>query len=54
VFADGHAKYLTWGQTWRRIGDDVQKGGHTVTPTMWRQNFSGWNDRCNYQEGQNR
>jgi prepilin-type N-terminal cleavage/methylation domain-containing protein/prepilin-type processing-associated H-X9-DG protein len=54
VFADGHAKYMTWGQTWRRIGDDVQKGGQTVTPTMWRQNFSGWNDRCNYQEGQNR
>jgi prepilin-type N-terminal cleavage/methylation domain-containing protein/prepilin-type processing-associated H-X9-DG protein len=48
VFLDGHAKYLQWAATWRRIGPDVQKGGRTVTPTMWRQDFGGWDDRCNY------
>lgn len=47
-FLDGHAKFLQWAATWRRIGPDVVKGGHTVTPTMWRQNFSGWDDRCNF------
>jgi len=48
VFMDGHVKSLTWSETWTRIGPDVVKNGVTVTPTMWRQNFSGWDDRCNY------
>jgi prepilin-type N-terminal cleavage/methylation domain-containing protein/prepilin-type processing-associated H-X9-DG protein len=54
IFADGHAKALPWAQTWKRIGPDTTSGGQTVTPTMWRQNFSGWADRCNWREGQNR
>ena len=55
VFADGHAKALSWGTTWKAIGPDVtDSGGATVSPTMWRQNFVGTNDRCDYQIGQNR
>jgi len=58
VFADGHAKALTWGATWRRIGPDVRTadGSKTVMPTMWRQNFkqveagASLNDRCGYTE----
>lgn len=46
VFADGHAKHMKWGQTWARIAPDIVQNGVTITPTMWRQNFSGWNDRC--------
>ncbi len=52
VFADGHAKALPWGATWKRIAPDVKTGdgSKTVTPTMWRQNFNGTegaaNDRC--------
>jgi len=53
-FADGHAKSFAWSATWKRVGEDTVKAGHTVTPTMWRQNFSGWDDQCNYQEGQDR
>ncbi len=49
VFIDGHAKYMTWAATWTRLGPDVNKGGRMVTPTMWRLDFSGWDDRCNYQ-----
>lgn len=49
VFADGHAKAMTWSQTWRRIAPNTQdSAGDTVTPTMWRQNFKGWNDVCNF------
>jgi prepilin-type N-terminal cleavage/methylation domain-containing protein/prepilin-type processing-associated H-X9-DG protein len=56
VFADGHAKSLPWAATWNRIGPDVKTadGAKTVTPTMWRQNFSkvrgdaSWGDRCGY------
>mgnify|MGYP000853726374 CR=1 FL=1 len=55
VFADGHAKAMTWGATWKAIGPNVtDQGGATVTPTMWRQNFNGWDDRCDYMEGQDR
>ncbi|GAB4452247.1 MAG: hypothetical protein OHK0029_02780 [Armatimonadaceae bacterium] len=55
VFADGHAKAMTWGSTWRPIGPPTRdSGGNDVSPTMWRQNFSGWNDRCDYLEGQDR
>ncbi|CEK18102.1 prepilin-type N-terminal cleavage/methylation domain-containing protein [Chthonomonas calidirosea] len=54
VFADGHAKALTWSATWQPIGPDVNVNGTMLTPTMWRQNFSGWQDQCNYQAGQNR
>jgi prepilin-type N-terminal cleavage/methylation domain-containing protein/prepilin-type processing-associated H-X9-DG protein len=42
VFADGHAKSLTWSQTWQRIGPNVTpswSGATPLTPTMWRQNF---------------
>lgn len=54
VFADGHAKALPWGATWQRIGPDVKtaNGSKTVTPTMWRQSFSGTDlsagDRCGF------
>jgi prepilin-type N-terminal cleavage/methylation domain-containing protein/prepilin-type processing-associated H-X9-DG protein len=49
IFADGHAKAFAWGQTWRRIGANTRdSGGNNVTPTMWRQNFSGWADRCRF------
>ena len=48
VFADGHAKAQTWSGTWRRIAPDVVQNGKTLTPTMWRQNFGGWNDLCGY------
>jgi prepilin-type N-terminal cleavage/methylation domain-containing protein/prepilin-type processing-associated H-X9-DG protein len=48
VFADGHAKAMTWGSTWKRLGPDVAHDGTTVTPTMWRQSFKGWNDQCKY------
>ena len=51
-FADGHAKSMNWRQTWKRVDQDTTKAGHTVTPTMWRQVFSGWDDRCNYKEGE--
>ncbi|RYG22024.1 prepilin-type N-terminal cleavage/methylation domain-containing protein [bacterium] len=51
-FGDGHAKSFNWRQTWKRVGPDQQKGGKTVTPTMWRQNFSGYDDFCNYREGE--
>jgi len=54
IFADGHAKGLQWGATWRRTGPDVVQNGVTLTPTMWRTSFSGWNDACGYREGQNR
>jgi len=40
VFADGHAKAMTWGATWQRVGPD--KGtpfGDTLTPTYWKQNY---------------
>ena len=53
-FADGHAKSFPWSATWKSIGDDVVKAGHTVSPNMWRQTFSGWDDQCNYQDGQDR
>ncbi|MES2465136.1 MAG: DUF1559 domain-containing protein [Armatimonadota bacterium] len=40
VFADGHAKAMTWGATWQRIGPDkATPFGDTLTPTYWRQNF---------------
>ena len=40
VFADGHAKAMTWGATWQRVGTDKQTPfGFTSTPTYWRQNF---------------
>ncbi|MES2465137.1 MAG: prepilin-type N-terminal cleavage/methylation domain-containing protein [Armatimonadota bacterium] len=56
VFADGHAKAMAWGATWQRLGPDVQTqdGSKMVTPTMWRQLFSGsagaafYADRCGY------
>ena len=48
VFADGHAKAMTWGATWKRIGENVTARDKTVMPTMWRQNFSGAVDRCAY------
>ena len=48
VFADGHAKGMTFGGTWGRIGPDVTSGSNPVTPTVWRQNFGGWNDVCKY------
>jgi prepilin-type N-terminal cleavage/methylation domain-containing protein/prepilin-type processing-associated H-X9-DG protein len=56
VFADGHAKAMTWGATWQRLGPDVttQDGSKVVTPTMWRQLFTGtagpafYTDRCGY------
>lgn len=48
VFADGHAKATSWSGTWRRIAPDVVQNGATLTPTMWRQTFSGWNDLCGY------
>ncbi len=54
AFADGHAKAFSWSGTWKRVADDTTKAGVPVTPTMWRQNFVGWDDRCNYQEGQDR
>jgi len=57
VFADGHAKSLTWKETWNRIGPDTQTASthKTVTPTMWRQNFRGISaqsvdDTCHYNE----
>lgn len=57
VFADGHAKALTWGATWKRIGDNTKTAdGTTVMPTMWRQNFSGTGDSardlCAYTDAQ--
>jgi prepilin-type N-terminal cleavage/methylation domain-containing protein/prepilin-type processing-associated H-X9-DG protein len=40
VFADGHAKAMTWGATWQRVGPDKRTVfGETVTPTYWKQNF---------------
>lgn len=54
VFADGHAKAMAWGATWKRIGPDTQTadGSKTVTPTMWRQYFAGSDqsagDRCGF------
>jgi prepilin-type processing-associated H-X9-DG protein len=40
VFADGHAKSMTWGATWQRTGPDKMTAfGFSVTPTYWRQNF---------------
>ena len=55
VFADGHAKSLTFAATWKRLGADVTPswGGTPLTPTMWRQNFkssdgSSGVDSCNY------
>ena len=54
-FADGHAKNMAWRQTWRRLGADVQdSAGQTVTPTPWRQTFSGVADVCAYREGDGR
>jgi len=55
VFADGHAKAVTWAATWKAVGPLTKDSlGQSVSPTMWRQNFSGWGDRCLYQDGQNR
>lgn len=54
VFADGHAKTMPWAATWQPIGPDQNINGTMLTPTMWRQNFNGWQDQCNYQAGQNR
>jgi prepilin-type N-terminal cleavage/methylation domain-containing protein/prepilin-type processing-associated H-X9-DG protein len=55
VFADGHAKAYTWGATWKPIGEKTKdSSGADVSPTMWRQNFSGWADRCAYVDGQDR
>jgi prepilin-type N-terminal cleavage/methylation domain-containing protein/prepilin-type processing-associated H-X9-DG protein len=54
AFSDGHAKSFAWSATWKKIGDDVDKAGHMVSPNYWRQIFSGWDDQCNYQEGQDR
>jgi prepilin-type processing-associated H-X9-DG protein len=55
VFADGHAKSLTFGATWKRLGADVTPswGGTPLTPTMWRQNFQSNDggsgvDNCKY------
>lgn len=54
VFADGHAKAITWGSTWKRIAPDTKTadGSKTVSPTMWRQFFAGTEDsagdRCGY------
>ena len=48
MFADGHAKAEPWGETWKPIGPAQQQGSLTVYPTMWRQNFSGWQDQCTY------
>jgi len=53
-FSDGHAKTINWRQTWKRTDVDTVKAGKTVTPNLWRQNFSGWDDRCNYREGDGR
>lgn len=42
VFADGHAKAMTWDSTWKRIGPDVTgtaTQGNALTPTVWRQIF---------------
>jgi prepilin-type N-terminal cleavage/methylation domain-containing protein/prepilin-type processing-associated H-X9-DG protein len=55
IFADGHAKSMTWGATWKSIGTNTKDANaKDVTPTMWRQNFSGWGDRCIWTEGQDR
>lgn len=51
IFADGHAKSLTWSSVWTRVGPDTMSGGNTVTPTLMRQNFAGWNDNCNFKAG---
>jgi prepilin-type N-terminal cleavage/methylation domain-containing protein/prepilin-type processing-associated H-X9-DG protein len=48
IFADGHAKALAYGATWARLGPDVTTNVGQLTPTMWRQNFSGVDDRCRY------
>ncbi len=54
-FADTHAANLAWRQTWKRLGPDVtDAGGNTVTPTRWRQNFSGTADLCRFREGDGR
>lgn len=56
VFADGHAKSMTWASTWQRLGPNVTPSwaaATPVTPTMWRQNFvsndgASGVDHCNY------
>ena len=54
-YADGHAKNMAWGATWKRLGTDtVDSAGKTVTPTSWRQNFSGAPEVCAYREGDGR
>lgn len=54
-YADTHAGSLAWRQTWKRLGPDVtDQAGKVVTPTRWRQNFSGTADVCGYREGDGR
>ena len=49
AFGDGHAKSLAWPPTWQRLGPDVKdRSGNVVTPTPWRQEFSGAPDACKY------
>jgi len=56
VFADGHAKSLTWSATWQRLNPDVTPNwpaATPLTPTMWRQNFQSDDggsgvDNCHY------
>ena len=54
-FADGHAKSIPFGGTWKRLGPDVSVKGVMVTPTMWRQRFNSpdWmREDCAYREGE--
>ena len=49
AFGDGHAKSLSWMQTWQRLGPDTKdSAGNVVTPTPWRQSFVGAPDACKY------
>ena len=49
VFADGHAKNLSWGDTWKRIGDNTTSAGKKVYPTMWRQLYNDVSaEQCDY------
>ena len=49
AFGDGHAKSLSWAATWQRLGSDTKdSAGNVVTPTMWRQSFTGAPDACKY------
>ena len=49
AFGDGHAKSLSWPQTWQRLGPNTtDSAGNTVMPTPWRQVFQGAPDACKY------